>query len=398
VLYQLLEWQRAAMLPWAALARRARAADPAGVAGFAYAPGLLVERGLAAAEPSPDALPQALARAAGRPVTARVLSRTAFSTLRAFAPCDPPPRRRVLLLPPYSGYASSVLAELAAALFARAELVVVDWSDARLVPAAIGPYHLARQIEEIRALLQAQGPELHVVAVSQGAVPALAATALLARAGGPRPRSLALIGGPIDPQTGAGRATRALALQPLAVTLAQMISTVPPRHPGAGRPVFPGALQLLGFCLSRPAEYLACQAGLLVELAGGPQDGHARRHADLHSVVDVPAELFADMVQAIYRDSLLARGGLVVGGQRVEPAAIARTALLTIEGEADDLVGPGQTHAAHALLPDLAASRRASLTVAGAAHHDLFQGSRFQGSVAPAIASFQERHSLASVG
>jgi poly(3-hydroxybutyrate) depolymerase len=291
---------------------------------------------------------------------------------------------------PFSGYATGVLAEFIAALLPAADVLVTDWTDARLVPRAAGRFDLdAQTLAVLDALRTHGGPAPHVVALSQGVVPALAAVALAAAEGIRTPRSLSLLGGPVDPRRHPTPLDRLLAVTPPALLETHLLSVVPPRFPGRGRLVYPGLLQLLTYAAHNAGLYLHAQAGLLAELAAGRPDGYARLHAELHGVADVPGELFAQGLRTVYRDAALPRGAWSIRGREVEPGRIGgRTALLTVEAGRDELVGAGQTHGAHDLCPAVPGTRRARLTLPGAGHVDLFKGPAFRARLAPALLRF----------
>lgn len=384
VYYSWYEWQRASLAPWLTLARRRTAPW--------LRPGVeLAARNAAAGEPAKDDLATYLRREHGAPVRARTLAATPFYRLRAFRAEGGPGAPRVLLVAPWSGYAAGALAEFVAALLPEAEVLVTDWVDARLVPPAAGPFDLDAQVLAVLDAVRAHGPALHVVAVSQGVVPALAATALAA-AEGVGPRSLALLGGPVDARRNPTAGGWYLASTPMSLLTAQLLSVVPTRFPGRGRLVYPGALQLLTYATTNAGLYVNAQAGLLAELAAGEPDGFARLHAELHGLADVPGELVVQGVRVVYRDAALPRGAWSVGGRPVEPVRIERTALLTVEAGRDELVGPEQTHAAQELCPALLRSRRARLTLPDAGHVDLFKGPSFRTRLAPALRAFIAAH------
>lgn len=204
-------------------------------------------------------------------------------------------RRRVVLLAPHSGYATAVLAQLAAALASTAEVLVTDWHDARLVPRAAGPFGLTEQRGAAETALRIAGPGAHLVAVSQSGWAALEAAVVLAAAAPALvPASLSLLGSPIDARRNPTALQRLLLELPAPLVLGQLLVTVPLIYPGAGRPVYPGLYQLTAFVSGNPRLYAHVQAGLLLELLGKVAAGFALQHRDLHALVDVPGELLTD--------------------------------------------------------------------------------------------------------
>jgi poly(3-hydroxybutyrate) depolymerase len=333
-------------------------------------------------------------RDGGAVVVERVVEETPFYVLRAFACRGWSPRARVILLAPCSGYAPAVLHELVAALLPQCEVTVTDWTDGRLIPAAAGGFGLVDQVEAAAALLRRLGPEAHLVAVSQAAPAALAAVALLAtEQPEAAPRSLVLLGGPIDARRNPSFLDRQLGGRSLAWVENHLTAVVPPFYPGMGRRVYPGALHLAFYSTLNPRLFLGAQLGLFWEALGGRANGYARFHEELYAVTDVPAEVFLDTIRVLYRDHDLPRGRMRVRGTRIEPAAITRTALMTIEGGRDELVSPGQTQAAHDLCPNVPAANRAHHVQRGAAHYALFKGPLFWGRIAPRLRTFILSHS-----
>lgn len=367
---------RAAWAPWL----RGLEAGSARL-GFAPLAGLAgaIADDLELGEPRAVPLEQALARAAGRPIAAETIAEGPFSRLVLVARAGGRSRLRTLLVAPCSGYAAAVLAELALVLLETGELAVLEWKDARLVPATAGPFAAADQAALAGEAIARTGPDL-VVALSQSGEAALVAT-LATRVADPRgaPRGLVLLGAPLVTEVGRTPLQQALASLPEATLPALCLARVGRRWPGEGRLVFPGTLQLRTVAASEPWLYGTVRFKALVERLDG-RDGPWRRALDdLHAIQDVPGELWLDLV-----------GRLRSGSARfsAEVRAAARgLCLLTVEAGSDALVGPGQTHALHDRLgpsPVL----RARLTLDRAGHHDLFVGPTFLGALAPTLLGF----------
>ena len=374
--YRLYELQRWAAAPLIATLRLpGEAVPPWGRPAWALAE--LLSRSAEAAEPRHEPIEAAVAADLGRPVEAAVTHATPFVRVVRLRARGRVPGEPILLLAPHSGYATAVLAELASSLLGLGEVWVTDWVDARMVPRAAGPFRLADQASLCRDLLSMIGRPCHLVGLSQS-VPVAMAAALV----GPGVASLTLLGGPVDPTSAPTPLQRALALVPGEMLAAQLTSTVAARHPGAGRRVFPAVYQLLAYAGASPAAYLEAQTGLLAELATGRANGRARQHADLHRLLDVPAELFADTIEVAARSPVALAAG---EGLRNAP-------VLTVEAGGDGLVGAGQTHAAHRRLAPFGAVSAGRHTLRGAEHHDLFVGPRFREEVAPTIAGFLAAH------
>jgi poly(3-hydroxybutyrate) depolymerase len=374
--YQLYEWQRPGMTSWLGALRVPGLFMP--WQRVACASSELVARSLEAVELQELGLEAAVVGDAPGPIFHELLQSRPFWRLLRFR------RRagggvRILLLTPHSGYASAILSQLIHALLELGEVLVTDWVDARLVPQAAGRFGLDEQAAAVAGLVRRHGPGLHVVAVSQAGPAALAASREIAAAAPERaPASLTLIGAAIDPSRSPPVSQQWLAALPRAAVEQHLLTIVPGRYPGAGRRVYPGLFQLLAFAAASPLTYLDVQTGLLTELLLGAPSCYARQHADLHRLVDVPAELFLDTLNHVAQPLFSADA----------PEAAGRIRLLTVEAGADGLVGPGQTHAAHALLGARGGTAAGRITIANAQHHDLFLGRRFANEVAPAVVLF----------
>jgi polyhydroxyalkanoate depolymerase len=277
---------------------------------------------------------------------------------------------------------TAVLSRVVATVLDTRDVVVTEWVDARAVPLAAGPLTLDDQARIVADAILAAGTTAPVVAVSQAGLAALRALGLTAAAADGAPRRLALLGCPLDPRLDPAPAQRLVTSLPDRLIEEHLLLTVPAGHPGAGRRVFAAFLQLLTVASTSPAQYVEIQGGLLLELLGLVRMGYDRQHEDLHALLDVPAELFLDLVAflRIGDDAALAAAlGL--------PAGAAPLSLLTVEAGGDALVGAGQSHAAVNLLRP-AVLHHERLTVPGAAHHDLFVGPQFERVVRPALLRF----------
>jgi poly(3-hydroxybutyrate) depolymerase len=243
----------------------------------------------------------------------------------------------------------------------------------------------------VSRVLRQVGPDVDVISISQGTIPALVALALLGEDDVPAARSLSLLAGPLDPTRNPPPGTLLPPTVPLDWIQLLAFQPVGVEDPGAGRMVFPGLAQLLLIATSHPGDYLQAQVGAWIESYEGRVNGWAQSLADLHAVSDIPAELAHDMMQLVFRDLALVRGMLEVGGRRVRPELITGLALLTVEAGNDALVGAGQTHAAHGLCPKIANGQRSWVTLPGAEHYDLFTGPRIRREVVPALEAFFAR-------
>lgn len=380
--YPWLDWQRAGLEAWLATARLAATATP--LAPILDPSHELLARTLAAGAVAPRPVEQAVAGDAPFPVDAEEILRTPF--LRLVRLRGSATGRRFVMVSPHSGYATAITSPLLIALLSLGELVVTDWIDARLVPLAAGPFGLANQVATAIEAAAVQDGPAHLVALSQSGPAVLAAASILAT--GPerlRPASLTFLGCQLAPETGRTPLQQLLAGLPheaLAQGLTAAVSVV---QPGAGRRVYPALFQLLAYSMASPGLYGEIQLGLLHEIAAGRSGDYERQHLDLHSLLDVPAELFLDMLDWAVAGRLGRSGTLTLAGQGHDLTPLRGLPVLTVEAGSDGLVGPGQTHALAELLPGVT-----STTLAGAQHHELFTGPGFAASLPDILRRFHQ--------
>ncbi len=283
----------------------------------------------------------------------------------------------VLLVAPLSGHHATLLRETVRTMLPDFDVYVTDWRDARTVALTGGPFHLDDYVAYLREFLCLLGPDSHIVSICQSTVPVLAAVSLMATRGEPTPRSMTLMGGPIDARR-SPTAVNDLALsKPLAWFEHQLIDTVPGRYPGAGRAVYPGFLQHAAFVTMNPERHLASHLNYYCDVSAGDAEAaeaHRRFYDEYNAVLDMAADYYLETVQVVFQEFRLARGTWAVDGEPVRPQAIQATALITVEGDQDDVCGPGQTHAAHDLCMGLDGSRKHQLTIHGCGHFGIFSG------------------------
>ncbi|MGF1475590.1 MAG: hypothetical protein ACFB6S_08520 [Geminicoccaceae bacterium] len=352
----------------------------------------LTTRLVEAGEPVTEPLVDGVARDFGAPVSETTLLDLPFVTIRRLS-ADPsgtghhgkPPW---IIIPPFSGYAPVVTSPLLASALKTGDVIVTDWVDARLVPRSMGPFGLRDQVMTLLDTIHLGTKGSVVVALSQSTIAAIAAFCLNDKAE-VEPAALALLGGPIDARVNAQPLHDFLRFQPLPVIEAQCLARVPQRFEGTGRRVYPGLFQMLAYAWGSPSTYLDAQNGLLAELAGGGPAARSREHKDLHSLMDVPAELFLDTVAVAFKQFGLAEGKLAFDGRRVDLARLDDRVVLTVEGERDDLVGPGQCHALSTIRPQI--RNLSAETIESARHHDLFTGALFLEEVAPLLHGLYDR-------
>ncbi|MEO8460167.1 MAG: polyhydroxyalkanoate depolymerase [Dokdonella sp.] len=303
----------------------------------------------------------------------------------------------VLVVAPLSGHHATLLRDTVRSLLADHKVYLTDWIDARMVPLDRGPFPLDEYVAYIEEFIRHIGAEnLHVISVCQPTVPVLAAISLMASRGEKTPLSMTMMGGPIDPRRSPTKVNDLATTQPLSWFETNVINDVPPGYPGSGRRVYPGFLQHAGFMAMNPQRHMTSHWDFYQDLRRGDLDdaeAHRKFYDDYNAVLDMPARYYLDTIRVVFQQHLLPRGEWDVRGERVKPQDIKKTALLTIEGELDDISGSGQTEAAHALCTGIPAKNHQHITVHGAGHYGIFSGRRWRESIYPDVRSFIRRYS-----
>ncbi len=314
---------------------------------------------------------------------------TPFGTLLHFAKEVDVPQPRVLLVAPLSGHFSTLLRNTAETMLQDHDVYITDWHNARDVPVTAGAFHFADYIDHVVKFLEHMGPGAHVVAVCQPCVQVLAAVALMTAQKHPcQPLSMTLMGGPIDVRQ-SPTTVNALAFDhPIAWFEQNLIATVPMRYRGAGRRVYPGFVQLNAFMQMNMERHVTAHKNLYNALADGDHETAERIKAfydEYFAVLDLPAEFYIETVRLVFQEALLAKGELTHRGEAVDPSKIRRTALLTVEGERDDVCALGQTAAAHDLCTGLKPYMKKHHMQVGVGHYGLFSGKRWDSQIYPIV-------------
>ncbi len=302
----------------------------------------------------------------------------------------------VLVVAPLSGHHSTLLRDTVRTLLQDHKVYITDWVDARMVSMEAGPFHLDDYVNYVQEFIRKVGPEVHVISVCQPTVPVLAAVSLMASRGEATPRTMTMMGGPIDAR-----------LSPTAVNNLAMnksfewfennvIYRVPTNYPGATRRVYPGFLQHTGFVAMNPDRHATSHYDYFLDLVRGDDDSaesHRQFYDEYNAVLDMPAEYYLDTIKTVFQDFALVNGTWKVRNPKgkeelVKPQDIKTTALLTVEGELDDISGAGQTKAAHDLCTGIPKSRQKHYDVAGAGHYGIFSGRRWREKAYPEIRAF----------
>ena len=302
---------------------------------------------------------------------------------------------KVLLVAPLSGHHATLLRDTVRSLVEEHDVWVTDWVDARMVPLSAGPFHLADYVDYVREWITLLSPDLHVISVCQPTVPVLAAVSLASFRKEPTPKTMVMMGGPIDARRSPTAVNNLATKKPHSWFEQTLIHRVPPRYPGYMRKVYPGFLQHLGFVAMNPDRHLNAHWDYFNHLMLGDDD-NAERHRDFYdeynAVLDMPAEYYLDTVKTVFQEFALPKGRMFVREELVRPQSVRDTALLTIEGALDDISGNGQTEAAHALCLNIPKERREHFCAPGVGHYGIFAGRRWREIVFPKVRDFIKAH------
>lgn len=308
-----------------------------------------------------------------------------------------PMARKVLLVAPMSGHYATLLRSTVASLLPDADVYVTDWHNARDIPVSAGKFDIEDYTLYLVDFMRALGPDTHVIAICQPAPLTLAATAYLA-AEDPeaQPRSLTLIGGPIDPDAAATEVTdfgRRVTMGQLEQTVIQRVGF---KYKGAGRLVYPGLMQLQSFMSMNAERHSKAFAEQIMRVARGEasdHDAHNRFYDEYLAVMDMTAEFYLSTVERIFKNREIAKNEFTVAGKRVDIGAITQVAVKTVEGANDDISAPGQCIAALKLLTGLPDDKKASHLEPGAGHYGIFAGKSWRLNIRPLVLNFIDANS-----
>ncbi|MGE5268571.1 MAG: polyhydroxyalkanoate depolymerase [Thiohalocapsa sp.] len=329
-------------------------------------------------------------------VSEEVAAEHPFCRLVHFRKATPVDQPRLLVVAPLSGHFSTLLRGTVATLLPDHDVYLTDWINARNVPVSAGRFGLDDEIDLLIDLIHRLGVGTHVVAVCQPSVPVLAAVSLMAMARDPcQPASMVLMGGPIDPAANPTEVNRFANSRSLAWFEHMLITTVPARYPGALRRVYPGFLQLAGFLSMNFDRHVDAHWRMFRQLVAGDGESAAATRAfydEYSAVMDLPADFYLQTVDRVFHRRDLAQGRFRVHGELVDPGAIEHTALMTVEGERDDICGVGQTAAAHRLCDNLAPAKKRHHLQEQVGHYGVFHGRRWQAETYPKVRAFIRAH------
>ena len=330
------------------------------------------------------------------PVVEDIVAATPFATLVRFrqadAPPDAAPLPRVLVAAPLSGHFATLLLATVKSLVRDHEVYLTGWHTMRDVPVSAGPFGFDDYVEHLIQFQTDIGPGGHMLAVCQPCVPALAAVAVMAEKNHPAtPRSLTLMAGPIDTRVNPTKVNELATSKSIEWFRTNLITNVPWTYEGAGRDVYPGFIQLSAFMAMQPQRHVKAHLDLYQHLAEGraaEAETIAAFYDEYFAVLDLSAEFYLETVEKVFMRAALAEGSLTFRNLKVDPGLIRRTALLTVEGERDDICAPGQTLAAHDLCTGLKPYMKRHHLQAGVGHYGVFSGRRWESQVYPIVQNF----------
>ena len=299
---------------------------------------------------------------------------------------------KVLIVAPMSGHYATLLRGTVEAMLPEHDVYVTDWLDARDAPLALGHFDFDDFVDYLIEFTNVIGANTHMIAVCQPAVPALVATALMAARGDTvQPASLVLMGGPIDTRRNPTKVNEMAEARSINWFEQNVISTVPFPRAGFMRPVYPGFMQLTGFMTMNLERHMNAHVDLFIDLVKGDCDS-VKQHQDFYeeymSVMDLTAEFYLQTVRSVFQEHLLPDKKMFHRDMLVDCSAIRKTALMTVEGERDDICGLGQTEAAHDLCTSIPADEKVHYVQPGVGHYGVFNGTRWRTEIQPRIREF----------
>ncbi len=326
-----------------------------------------------------------------------VVERPFGNLIQFFVRRRPPMARKILLVAPMSGHYATLLRSTVSSLLPDADVFVTDWHNARDIPVSAGKFDVEDYTLYLVDFMRELGPDTHVIAICQPAPLTLAATAYLAGEDpAAQPRSLTLIGGPVDPDAAATEVTDF----GRRVTMGQLehlaIQRVGFKYKGAGRLVYPGLLQLAGFISMNAERHSKAFSDQIMKVAQGEasdHDAHNRFYDEYLAVMDMTAEFYLSTVERVFKNREIARNEFVVAGKKVDIGAITQVAVKTVEGAEDDISAPGQCIAALKMLTGLPEEKKASHLEPGAGHYGIFAGKSWRLNIRPLVLNFIDANS-----
>lgn len=304
---------------------------------------------------------------------------------------------KMLIVAPMSGHYATLLRGTVEGMLPYFDVSITDWINAREIPSSKGNFNLDDYIDYVIEFIEKLSPDIHVMAVCQPSVPVMAAVSIMSAERNPHiPKSMTLIGGPIDTRHSPTEVNEMATERSMYWFASNVITRVPVNYPGFMRRVYPGFIQLSGFMamnLNRHIEEHVKLFNHLVDGDGESADAHKKFYNEYLSVMDIPAEFYLQTIQTVFKDHALPQGNMKSRGRRVDPSRITKTALLAIEGEKDDISGVGQTKAAIKMCSGIPDNGKQYILQPGVGHYGLFNGRKFREIIVPEILEFVKAHS-----
>ncbi len=400
MLYSLYDVNRSMMTPLRAAARTSLAlskhpilSDFTEVMGRGSEAALEVVEGMMQRRGKPDWRIKATTIDGARVrVTEQVVLEKPFANLLRFRRQGTHDDPKVLIIAPMSGHFATLLRDTVRALVPSHDVHITDWKDAARVPLLEGGFGVDDFVDYLLEFMREMGPNHHVMAVCQPAPLTIAAVSLLAQMDDPaQPRTMTLMGGPIDTAAAPTTPTELANQRSMSWFENHCITTVPPTYPAAHRRVYPGFLQLGAFIAMNADRHMNAHLRMfrhLVEGDGESAAAHRRFYDEYMSVMDITADFYLQTLQRVFKERWIATEQFVWRGESVTPSLIKRTALLTVEGEKDDISAPGQTIAAHAICSGIPEDRRRNHLQKGVGHYGIFNGRRWREEIVPVVSRF----------
>jgi poly(3-hydroxybutyrate) depolymerase len=329
-------------------------------------------------------------------VVEEIVHRKPFGQLKRFVREGMVGSPKLLIVAPMSGHFATLLRGTVERMLPSHDVYITDWRDAKAVPVGDGKFDLDDYIDYVIEFLEVIGPDAHVLAVCQPSVPVYAATAIMSADDHPcLPRTLTMMGGPIDTRR-APTAVNQLAMErPFAWFEQNVLARVPKGYPGGGRKVYPGFLQLSGFMAMNLGNHLMSHWEMfkhLVDGDGESADATKAFYDEYRSVADMTAEFYLQTIDQVFQRHLLPQGAFSHRGRKVDPGAITKVGVLAIEGERDDISGLGQTKAALDIATNLPEARKKYYMAEGVGHYGIFNGGKWRTDIAPVVEDWIAQH------
>ena len=332
-------------------------------------------------------------------ITEKVVWQKPFCHLLHFErdlPADRPGDPKVLIVAPMSGHYATLLRGTVEAMLPAHDVYITDWIDARMVPLQAGGFDLDDYIDYVIEMIHHLGAGVNLIAVCQPSVPVLAAVSVMEEDGDPlSPATMTLMGGPLDTRISPTAVNKVAHDKGMSWFERNVIMRVPFPNPGFMREVYPGFLQLGGFMSMNLDRHVSAHKEFYQHLIEGDGDS-AEKHRDFYdeymAVMDLTKEFYLQTIRTVFLEHALPEGTMMHRGRLVKPSAIRNTALFTVEGELDDITGPGQTQAAHTMCTNLDQEKQQDYVQPGVGHYGVFNGSKFRANIQPRIAEFIRRH------